>query len=165
MPEPIVAYHHMEDQFQTLENILAPEMKSLLLECMEDSSSLKKTAAKIKHDPYVLRLIEEIYNHPDQVLTATHDMVNQRRASESEEMYMVPSSVNGTDLLNLKAAGYVLGQGRGVSLTVKGQEALRDHWLVKTNALVEKRTKSEFVHPWRTQSRTASSEPLKRFKH
>jgi hypothetical protein len=172
MPEPIVPYHHMESQFNTLDAVIAPEMNSLLLECLGLSPAREKVAAKTKHDSYAMQLMDVIYRSPDDVLTATNDMVNRRNASESESMYRVPQGVSDHDLLNLKAAGYVQGHGRGVAFTSKGQEALRDFWLIKDNALRMSRTKPEFVHPWRRtanftedSNRTASSDqPKKRFK-
>lgn len=102
-----------------------------------------KEAAKTKLSEQTIQMLETIDKSQDDVVTAAQAMSSSRLGDT--KVCRVPTSISDHDLLSLKAAELVRGQGRAVSLTDKARTALRDHYLTNpVNAFRANRAKTRF---------------------
>jgi hypothetical protein len=142
MPFPIKPIHELEEHNDIFghKDDNRSDISSLQQIFLENSSS--REASKNKYSEEILNLLENIYNSVDELTNAASTFVNPHR--QANVMYRVPESITDNDLLGLKTQGLVVGSGRSVNLTEKGNVALRDKWLVETNQYKINRQKDKF---------------------
>ena len=105
-----------------------------------------------KSDPRIVVALEMILKNESQDLTALAEAIGKPR-----HVYNVPSEISDYELIGLKTAGLVQGHGRSVSITDKGKEAIRVYWLNSSNKYKDSKSADMFVHPWKKQASSDSS--------
>lgn len=166
MPFPIIPTKELGDHSGIFGAPIDPrtltKMQQFFLGFPEDTSRL----ASVKYDARTIEHLEAIFKNSDADMTKLAEALSDRK----EPIFRVPEAISDYDMLSLKTAGLIIGQGRTVGLTDKGIAALRNKWLSAENRRATSKAKGEFVHPWRTADdengmrRFASDEPeLRRF--
>lgn len=151
MPNPIKPVHEINMHNELFEPAGVDMMGISALQAQ--MMGIDRTAAKQTFSEDTISKLKSITENEDELLTATNVVTSKNNQQAAlEKVFRAPQEITDYDLLNLKTSGLIVGQGRTVKLTEAGRIALRDKFLKSTNALIETRTKTEFVHPWRKSS-------------
>jgi hypothetical protein len=153
MPQPIVPVRQQDLPLQLFSptptgNDALSALQARLFGTAEPAQSIKE--AKVRFPEQILDQLDSIYKHEDERLSHVQTVLAGQ--GEAQRVFGVPHEVSDGQLLSLKAAGLVVGQGRTVKFTDRGKIALRDKWMATKNSLAETRAKAEYVHPSRTAS-------------
>lgn len=142
MPHEIIPVHKLDQHDEIFEpKYTGDGLSDLQLQFL----GVQRSAAKTTFSEHTLKLLEEIVQHEDEVLTATEVIANSNADRKSDVVFRVPNSIPDYDLLALKTQGLIQGRDRAVKLTEAGRVALRDFWLKSGNALEATRKKDRYV--------------------
>ena len=141
MPLPIQSLNNWNDDESnkvSMESLGLSDIQIQLLGISTGPTREAKVTVSDKH----LNLLKTIDKNQDDLVTAASLLNNIKDA----KICKVPEAISDNDLLALKTAGLVSGNGRSVSLTDRGRLALRDHYLSQetVNEFRKNRVKSKF---------------------
>ena len=142
MPIPIKPVHSLDLHAEIFDG---PSMEGLGLSSIQiQMLGLAPTVkeASIKVGNKYIELLKTIDQNINEVVTAANTIMNHKDG----KICTVPSNISDNDLLALKTAGLLHGNGRSVELTDRAKLALRDHYLSTdtTNEFRKSRTKDKF---------------------
>ena len=142
MPLPIKPVHSLDLHAELFDG---PSMEGLGLSSIQIqmlglAPTVKEASVKVG-DKYI-ELLKTIDQNINEVVTAANAIMNHKDG----KICNVPSNISDNDLLALKTAGLLHGNGRSVELTERAKLALRDHYLSTdtTNEFRKARTKEKF---------------------
>ena len=142
MPIPIKPVHSLDLHAELFDG---PSMEGLGLSDMQiqllGMSTAPKKEASVKLSEKYISMLKAIDRNLDEVVTAANLVMNKEA-----KVCLIPNEINDNDILALKTAGLLSGNGRSVVLTDKARIALRDHYLSTdtTNEFRKARTKDKF---------------------
>ena len=140
MPYPIIPINEMQAQSVVFGTPATPEQEFSDLQSLFLGNSIIKEAAKVSFNEKTITLLEAIDKNEDMVQTAVQAM----STGSGTKVCSVPTAISDSNLLSLKADGFVSGYGRSVIITDKGRIALRDYYLKSNNQIKQGKTKDKF---------------------
>lgn len=143
MPIPIKPVHSLDLHAEIFDG---PSMEGLGLSDIQiqllGMSTAPKKEASVKLSERYISMLKAIDRNIDEVVTAANLVMNNKDG----KICSVPTDISDNDILALKTAGLLNGNGRSVTLTDRAKVALRDHYLStdNTNEFRKARTKDKF---------------------
>ena len=143
MPIPIKPVHSLDLHAELFDG---PSMEGLGLSDIQIQmlgiSNAPKKEASVKLSDKYITMLKAIDQNINEIVTAANIFVN----NPETKFCSVPSEISDNDLLSLKTAGLISGNGRTVNLTERGKLTLRDFYLSteNTNEFRKARTKDKF---------------------
>ena len=141
MPLPIQSLNNWNDDESNKVSMESLGLSDIQIQLLGISTGPTREAKLTVSDKH-LNLLKTIDKNQDDLVTAASLLNNIKDA----KICKVPEAISDNDLLALKTAGLVSGNGRSVSLTDRGRLALRDHYLSQetVNEFRKNRVKSKF---------------------
>ncbi len=141
MPLPIQSLNNWNDDENNKVSMESLGLSDIQIQLLGISTGPTREA-KITVSDRHLNLLKTIDKNQDDLVTAASLLNNIKDA----KICKVPETISDNELLGLKTAGLVSGNGRSVSLTDRGRLALRDHYLSQdtVNEIRKNRAKSKF---------------------
>ncbi len=141
MPLPIQSLNNWNDDENNKVSMESLGLSDIQIQLLGISTGPTREA-KITVSDRHLNLLKTIDKNQDDLVTAASLLNNIKDA----KICKVPETISDNELLGLKTAGLVSGNGRSVSLTDRGRLALRDHYLSQdtVNEFRKNRAKSKF---------------------
>jgi len=141
MPLPIQSLNNWNDDENNKVSMESLGLSDIQIQLLGISTGPTREA-KITVSDRHLNLLKTIDKNQDDLVTAASLLNNIKDA----KVCKVPETISDNELLGLKTAGLVSGNGRSVSLTDSGRLALRDHYLSQetVNEFRKNRAKSKF---------------------
>lgn len=139
MPVPIRSVREIEDNMPSIfkdGGFAAMGLSDIQIQLLGLAEIEHSAAKKITVDSRDAEIIQEIWDKQD-----------EKRLSESNDIkkikMSVPDSIEDRDVIRMKTNGLIIGAGREISLTSKGEKVLKDKILSQPSMDFLNRTKEK----------------------
>lgn len=149
MPVPIRPVRQIEENTPSVlkdGGFAAMGLSELQIKMLGLADTEKEAARKIMIDSRDAEILHSIWTDQNDTISEYKDI--------KEAKMSVPESINESDIIRMKTNGLIVGAGREVSLTSRGEKVLKDKILSRPSMHFLNRTKEKFEFPKESKNKS-----------